>query len=113
VGAGATVAPPLPTIRRAAVKPHWSNIWNDIEKKIPTAMGNVTGSVGAFPDLAAKKGRTGVLRRPPAQGGERGPETIDSCIASAPRSRSRSTPRWRHRARGSIARSNDFKIEGI
>lgn len=52
----------------AAIKAHWS----DIEKKVPTAIGGIAGSVGAFCDAASKKDAEAFFAAHPRKGDERG-----------------------------------------
>ena len=73
-----------PAVRAAtwsAVKAHWA----DLEKEIPTAIGAITGSTGAFCDAASKKDIQDFFATHSAGAGSRGLqrslERIDRCIA--------------------------------
>jgi aminopeptidase N len=65
----------------AAIKAHWT----DLETKVPTAIGGVAGSVGAFCDPKSKADVEAFFTAHPPKGGERGLrralEAIDTCIA--------------------------------
>jgi len=65
----------------AAVKARWS----EIESKVPTAIGTVAGSAGAFCDPASKQDVEEFFAAHPPKGGERSLrralESIDTCIA--------------------------------
>ena len=65
----------------SAIKAHWA----EIEAKVPTALGIVSGSVGAFCDPASKRDVEAFFAEHPAKGAERGLrrglEAIDTCIA--------------------------------
>ena len=73
-----------PAVRAAAwsaVKAHWA----DLEKEIPTALGAITGSAGAFCDAASKKDIQDFFATHSAGAGsralQRSLERIDRCIA--------------------------------
>jgi aminopeptidase N/puromycin-sensitive aminopeptidase len=59
--------------------------WEMLNKKIPTAIGSITGSVGVFCDAAKKQEAQAFFATHPAGSGDRalrrGLEQIDSCIA--------------------------------
>ena len=59
--------------------------WEMLNKKIPTAIGAITGSVGTFCDPAMKQEVQAFFATHPAGSGERslrrGLEQIDACIA--------------------------------
>jgi aminopeptidase N len=65
----------------AAIKAHWS----ELEAKVPTALGGLTGAVGVFCDPKSKADVEAFFAAHPPKGGERGLrrglEAIDTCIA--------------------------------